>query len=139
VPACPFGVLDKREGDGRVWKCTLCYDRLKDDKEPACAQACPTNTIQYGELGDLRERAHERLGKLKSEGVEGAQLYGADEDDGVGGMHSFFLLLDEPEAYSLPPDPKVTTRDLPGIWTATFAAAGALGAAIAASFIGRRR
>jgi len=50
VPACPFGVLDQREGDGRVWKCTLCYDRLKDDKEPACAQACPTNSIQFGEV-----------------------------------------------------------------------------------------
>src|SRR3954464_9132732 len=45
VPACPFGVLDQRKADGRVWKCTLCYDRLKDDKEPACAQACPTNSI----------------------------------------------------------------------------------------------
>jgi formate dehydrogenase iron-sulfur subunit len=54
-------------------------------------------------------------------------------------MHSFFLLLDEPEAYSLPPDPKVTTRDLPSVWTAMFAAAGALAAAIATSFIGRRR
>src|SRR5690348_165608 len=39
VPACPFGVLAKREDDGRVWKCTLCYDRLKDGMEPACAQA----------------------------------------------------------------------------------------------------
>ena len=57
VVACPFGVLDQREGDGRVWKCTLCYDRLKDDMEPACAQACPTESIQFGELDELRERA----------------------------------------------------------------------------------
>jgi formate dehydrogenase iron-sulfur subunit len=139
VPACPFGVLDKREGDGRVWKCTLCYDRLKDDKEPACAQACPTNSIQFGELGDLRERANVRVLELQERGVEGAQLYGADPDDGVGGMHAFFLLLDEPEAYSLPPDPKVTTRDLPDTWGAAFAAAGALAAGIVASFIGARR
>jgi formate dehydrogenase iron-sulfur subunit len=139
VPACPFGVLDKREGDGRVWKCTLCYDRLKDDKEPACAQACPTNSIQFGELGDLRERAKVRVLELQERGVEGAQLYGVDPDDGVGGMHSFFLLLDEPEAYSLPPDPKVTTRDLPDTWGAAFAAAGALAAGIVASFIGARR
>ena len=52
VPACPFGVIDQRKDDGRVWKCTLCYDRLKDDMEPACAKACPTNSIQFGELGD---------------------------------------------------------------------------------------
>jgi formate dehydrogenase iron-sulfur subunit len=139
VPACPFGVLDKREGDGRVWKCTLCYDRLKDDKEPACAQACPTNSIQFGELGDLREHAKVRVLELQEKGVEGAQLYGADENDGVGGMHSFFLLLDDPETYSLPPDPKVTTRDLPSVWTSAFAAAGALAVGIAASFVGARR
>jgi formate dehydrogenase iron-sulfur subunit len=132
-------VLDKREGDGRVWKCTLCYDRLKDDKEPACAQACPTNSIQFGELGDLRERAQVRVLELHERGVEEAQLYGADPDDGVGGMHSFFLLLDEPEAYSLPPDPKVTTRDIGSIWTSALAAAGALAVGIAASMIGRRR
>ena len=139
VPACPFGVIEKREGDGRAWKCTLCYDRLLDDKEPACAQACPTNSIQFGELEDLREHAQVRVLELQQKGVEGAQLYGADPNDGVGGMHAFFLLLDEPEAYSLPPDPKVTTRDLPGIWASALGAAGALAVGIAASFIGARR
>jgi formate dehydrogenase iron-sulfur subunit len=71
--------------------------------------------------------------------VQGAQLYGADPNDGVGGTHAFFLLLDEPEAYSLPPDPKVTTRDLTSIYAAAVAAAGALAAGIAASFVGARR
>ena len=60
-------MLDRREDDGRVWKCTLCYDRLLDDKEPACAQACPTNSIQFGELGDLRERAHHRIAGQREE------------------------------------------------------------------------
>src|SRR5215216_3189826 len=104
IPACPFGVLDQREGDGRAFKCTLCYDRLQEDLEPACAKACPTDSIQFGELEDLRERAHGRVIELQRAGVEEARLYGADTGDGVGGMHSFFLLLDEPEAYSLPPD-----------------------------------
>jgi formate dehydrogenase iron-sulfur subunit len=139
VSACPFGVIERREGDGRAWKCTLCYDRLKDDREPACAQACPTDSIQFGELGDLRERAEARVLQLQARGVEGARLYGADPDDGVGGMHAFFLLLDEPEAYALPPDPKVTTRDLPDIWASAFAAAGALAVGIAAAVIGGRR
>src|SRR5256714_7797063 len=85
--ACPFGVLDKREDDGRVWKCTLCYDRLRDDQEPACAQACPTDSIQFGELGDLRERARSRVAALQEAGAEGAQLYLADTDNGVGGAH----------------------------------------------------
>ena len=138
VPACPFGVLDQREDDGRVWKCTLCYDRLKDDKEPACAQACPTNSIQFGELGDLRRRAEARLATLQDAGLHEARLYGADEDDGVGGFGAFFLLLDEPETYQLPPDPVDTVRDLGGIWAAAGAAAAALGGALAAAVLWRR-
>jgi formate dehydrogenase iron-sulfur subunit len=139
VPACPFGVLDQREGDGRVWKCTLCYDRLRDDKEPACAQACPTDSIQFGELSDLRERAEKRLQQMADAGQTDARLYGADPDDGVDGFGAFFLLLDEPEVYGLPPDPVVTTRDVGEVWAGVFAGAAALGAGIAAAFIGGRR
>jgi formate dehydrogenase iron-sulfur subunit len=139
VPACPFGVLDKREGDGRVWKCTLCYDRLRDDKEPACAQACPTNSIQFGELDELRARADERLEKLTAAGEDDARLYLADRDDGIGGAGAFFLLLDEPEVYGLPPDPVATTRDIGSIWGAVGAAAVALGAGIAAAVVGGAR
>jgi formate dehydrogenase iron-sulfur subunit len=146
VPACPFGVLDERQQspgldapDGRVWKCTLCYDRLKGGHEPACAKACPTNSIQFGELDELRERAQTRLAKLEKEGWNGARLYGEDPNDGVGGFGAFFLLLDDPEVYGLPPDPVVTTRDLPGTWrTAGLAMAGMV-LGTAAAFIGGRR
>jgi formate dehydrogenase iron-sulfur subunit len=138
VPACPFGVLDQREDDGRVWKCTLCYDRLKDDKEPACAQACPTNSIQFGELTELRDRAEQRLATLQRAGQSDARLYLADDEDGIHGAGAFFLLLDEPEVYGLPPDPVDTRHDLGDIWAATGVAALALGGAlIAAAFGGR--
>jgi formate dehydrogenase iron-sulfur subunit len=136
VPACPFGVIDQREGDGRVWKCTLCYDRLKDDMEPACAHACPTNSIQFGELAELRGRAEHRLAQLQQSGQREAQLYLADEDDGIGGAGAFFLLLDEPEVYGLPPDPVDTRRDLGSIWAAAGAAAVALGLGLAAAVFG---
>jgi formate dehydrogenase iron-sulfur subunit len=139
VPACPFGVLDQREDDGRVWKCTLCYDRLKDNKEPACAQACPTDSIQFGELSELRERAERRLERLQDAGQAKARLYLADDEDGVGGAGAFFLLLDEPEVYGLPPDPVDSSRDLGSIWSAAGAAALALGAGIAAAAFGGRR
>jgi formate dehydrogenase iron-sulfur subunit len=140
VVACPFGVLDQREEDGRVWKCTLCYDRLRDDMEPACAQACPTDSIQYGPLEELRERAGRRVEKLHGQGHVEARLYGDSTDDGVGGFGAFFLLLDEPETYRLPPDPVVPTRMLGAAWKAAAGAAAALGAAVAASFIaGSRR
>jgi formate dehydrogenase iron-sulfur subunit len=139
VPACPFGVLDQREEDGRVWKCTLCYDRLKDGLEPACAKACPTDSIQFGELSELRERAQTRLEKLQQAGQEKAQLYLADDEDGVGGAGAFFLLLDDPEVYGLPPDPVDTRRDLSSIWAATAAAAATLALGLAAAVFGGRR
>jgi formate dehydrogenase iron-sulfur subunit len=141
VPACPFGVLARREEpkDGRVWKCTLCYDRLKGGHEPACAKACPTQSIQFGPLEELRARADQRLAKAKREGWEGAQLYGRDPDDGVGGFGAFFLLLDDPEVYGLPPDPVVTTRDLGTIWRSVALAAGAVVAGVAAAFAGGGR
>jgi formate dehydrogenase iron-sulfur subunit len=139
VPACPYGVIDQREDDGRVWKCTLCYDRLGVGQEPACAKACPTDSIQFGPLDELRERADQRLEQLHEAGVAEARLYGRDQDDGVGGDGAFFLLLDEPEVYGLPPDPVVTTRDLPSMWRTAGLAAGSLALAVAAAFIGGRR
>jgi formate dehydrogenase iron-sulfur subunit len=139
VPACPYGVIDKREDDGRVFKCTLCYDRLGAGQEPACAKACPTESIQFGELGELRERAAGRVEQLHEAGVGEARLYGESPDDGVGGDGAFFLLLDEPEVYGLPPDPVVTTRDLPRMWLNVGIAAGALLAGAAAAVAGARR
>ena len=138
--ACPYGVIGKRPDDGRSWKCTLCYDRLLDDKTPACAQACPTESIQFGDLDELRERAGRRVEELHAAGVPEARLYGHDPNDGVGGDGAFFLLLDEPEVYGLPPDPVVTTRDLPDMWRhAGWAAATmVVGAALAFATGGRR-
>jgi formate dehydrogenase iron-sulfur subunit len=139
VPACPFGVIDQRKDDGRVWKCTLCYDRLKDDEEPACAKACPTQSIQFGELSELRVRADQRLEALQAAGQQKAQLYLADDDDGVGGAGAFFLLLDDPEVYGLPPDPVDPVRQIGSTWRAAGAAAAALGAGLAAAVFGGRR
>jgi formate dehydrogenase iron-sulfur subunit len=139
VVACPFGVIDQRKDDGRVWKCTLCYDRLLDDLEPACAKACPTDSIQFGNLDELRERAARRVELLHERGHSEARLYGHDDDDGVGGFGAFFLLLDEPETYGLPPDPVVPTRRLKESLAPAVLAAAALGAGIAASLIGGRR
>jgi formate dehydrogenase iron-sulfur subunit len=139
VPACPYGVLDKREDDGRIFKCTLCYDRLEVGQEPACAKACPTNSIQFGELDDLRQRAGDRVLELREGGLIEARLYGHDPSDGVGGDGAFFLLLDQPEVYGLPPDPIVTTRDLPRMWRNVGVAAIGLLAATAACFAASER
>jgi formate dehydrogenase iron-sulfur subunit len=139
VPACPFGVLERRAEDGRVWKCTLCYDRLRGDLEPACAKACPTKSIQFGEHAELVAIATERVETLQRRGESQARLYGADPADGVGGFGAFFLLLDEPETYGLPPDPVDSTRDLGRMWAAAGVAAAAMVAGVAAAFAGRGR
>ena len=144
VAACPYGVIDRRkgpEGDPKVGiaqKCTLCYDRLTDGQTPSCAQACPTQSIQFGDVEELRARADERLAVLHERGVSEARLYGNDPEDGVGGTGAFFLLLDEPEVYGLPPDPVVTTKDLPEMWTRAAVAAVAMLGGAALSFLRRR-
>jgi len=145
VAACPYGVIDRRkgpEGDPKVGiaqKCTLCYDRLTDNQRPACAQACPTESIQYGDVEELRERASARVATLHEQGVMDARLYGNDPEDGVGGTGAMFLLLDEPEVYGLPPDPVVTTKDLPRMFNRAGMAATAMLVGAALSFLRRSR
>jgi formate dehydrogenase iron-sulfur subunit len=121
-------------------KCTLCYDRLQDGLEPACAKACPTDSIQFGPLDELVVKARERCEHLVESGVADARLYLAPDDgDGIGGAGAFFLLLDEPEVYGLPPDPVVPTKNLRTIWGAAAAAAGALAAGALLAFAGGAR
>jgi formate dehydrogenase iron-sulfur subunit len=145
VAACPFGVIDRREGDktvtnhGNAQKCTLCYDRLRDDQMPACAQACPTTSIKFGDLDEMVATAQQRVETLRDNGFTEARLYGANAQDGVGGTGSVFLLLDEPEVYGLPPDPRVPTADLPDMFRKAGLAGIAMLAMAAASFLGRRR
>jgi formate dehydrogenase iron-sulfur subunit len=118
VSGCPFGVIDRRADDGRAWKCTLCYDRLKGDMTPACAKACPTESIVFGDLEDLRERAERRVAELHDRGTEEAYLYGVDGDNqpGTNGLNAFFLLVDRPEVYNLPPDPVAPSKKAPEAW-----------------------
>ncbi|HLJ80788.1 MAG TPA: 4Fe-4S dicluster domain-containing protein [Ktedonobacterales bacterium] len=140
VSACPFGVIDLQKEDGRAWKCTLCYDRQKDGFEPACAKACPTQSILFGELDELKERAHGRVGMLHERGVTDAYLYGADENTSVGNLNAFFLLVDKPEVYNLPENPHVPQAQVIPSYVATAVTAIALGAATALAFmIGGRR
>src|SRR2546428_1644826 len=111
IAACPFGVIDVNPVSGTAQKCTLCYDRLKVGLEPACSKACPTDSIQFGSIVELRTRAHKRVDQLKAQGVK-AELYGADPDGALGGLNSFYLLVDEPEVYGLPRQPVLPSRNL---------------------------
>jgi formate dehydrogenase iron-sulfur subunit len=101
IAACPYDVIEVNDEKNVAQKCTLCYDRLQGGMEPACAKACPTDSIQFGQLDDLRKRAKKREAQLHAQGLKEANLYGAD-DDVYGGLNAFFLLMDEPETYNLP-------------------------------------
>jgi formate dehydrogenase iron-sulfur subunit len=158
VVSCPFGVIDmieKFDPNGTLYnlatlrkdrreeratalqatggvagKCTLCYDRQRLGFEPACAKACPTESIQFGKVDELRERARHRVETLQARGVE-ATLYGADDvGGGIGPLHAFFLLTDPPETYNLPPEPVLpSTRQRDGYVAAAIAAVGLAAAA----------
>jgi len=134
---CPFGVIDRREEDGRAWKCTLCYDRLKEDLIPACAKACPTESIKFGELDQLREHAEKRVEKLHERGLKDAYLYGAKSEDqpGTEGLNAFFLLVDQPEVYNLPPDPVVPTKKAKDAWLSMAATAAGMALVTVASVL----
>ncbi|WP_018157819.1 4Fe-4S dicluster domain-containing protein [Demetria terragena] len=159
VAGCPFGVVERRndgtaapttrQGErkgeqpeipkrGVAQKCTLCYDRLVDGDQPACAKTCPTTSITYGDHEDLVSQAQDRVAQLHAQGMTEARLYGANENDGVGGTGSVFLLLDEPEVYGLPPDPRVCTADLMTMYKRAGVAALGMAAGAAVAFLGGR-
>ena len=160
VAGCPFGVVERRS-DGTVapttrdgerkgeqpavpkrgvaQKCTLCYDRLRANETPACAKTCPTTSISFGDRAEMVAKAHDRVAQLHTAGMTEARLYGANENDGVGGTGSVFLLLDEPEVYGLPPDPRVPTADLPTMYKRAGLAVAGMAAAAAVSFLGSSR
>jgi formate dehydrogenase iron-sulfur subunit len=127
IAGCPFGVIDMNPVSGTAQKCTLCYDRMSVGLEPACSKACPTDSIQFGPIDELRQRAQTRVDQLKSQGVDKARLYGADPDEMLGGLNSFYLLVDEPEVYGLPSEPKLPSRNL---------ASSSLGSAVGAAVMG---
>jgi formate dehydrogenase iron-sulfur subunit len=128
IAACPFGVIHVSEERKVAQKCTFCYDRLKHDLTPACAQACPTQSIQFGPLKDLKKKAEARVKQLKGEGVARAELYGADKKI-LGGLNAFYLLVDKPETYGLPSNPQLPSRTVPGssLWSILAACLTALG------------
>jgi formate dehydrogenase iron-sulfur subunit len=140
VVACPFGVVDRRQDDGRAWKCTLCYDRLKDNMQPACAKACPTDSIIFGDVDELRVKAGERVAQLHERGLPEAYLYGADaaSQPGTEGLNAFFLLVDQPEVYNLPPHPVAPAKRAAQSWASLGLAALAMAAAAVASALAAR-
>jgi formate dehydrogenase iron-sulfur subunit len=132
VVSCPFGVVERNNDDGRAFKCTFCYDRQKVGLKPACAKACPTESIKFGEIGELRRDAEKRVAQLKDRGMKDVEFYDAAATS-VGGTHAMFIVRGDPRQYNLPPKPEVPTVYLKKAWRSS--AVGALmllGGAVAA-------
>jgi formate dehydrogenase iron-sulfur subunit len=145
VVACPFGVIQKNKDDGRAFKCTFCYDRQKVGLTPACAKACPTESIKYGEIGELQRAAKGRIEELNRRGMSDARLYDPQETS-VKGIHAFFIVRGDPRQYNLPLKPEVPTVYLREGWTSSAIGAGMLVAGALLAFLtspgtrrGRRR
>lgn len=138
VVSCPFGVVEKNENDGRAFKCTFCYDRQKEGLRPACATACPTESIKFGPLEELREKAQDRLRELESLGFDDVQLYDP-LNSSVGGTHAMFIVRGDPRTYNLPPQPEVPTTYLRKSWTSAGIAGGLMLAVSLLAFWGGGR
>jgi formate dehydrogenase iron-sulfur subunit len=108
ISGCPFDVPRLSKRDNKVYKCTLCSDRVSVGLEPACVKACPTGAIVFGTKDDMKDHAEERIADLKSRGFDQAGLY---DPAGVGGTHVMYVLhhADKPEIYcDLPANPRVS-------------------------------
>ena len=138
VVACPFGVVERNPNDGRAFKCTFCYDRQKSGLQPACATACPTESIRFGVLEDMRQSAHDRITDLKRKGFDDVHLYDP-VDSSVGGIHALFIVRGDPQSYNLPDAPEVPTVQLQKGWVSAGVAAGLMFVGSLLAFRGGRQ
>jgi len=106
VSGCPFDIPRFDSKTKKVYKCTMCVDRISNAMEPACVKACPTGSIRFGTKEDMLHYGEEKVGKLKDRGFDDALLY---DPEGVKGLHMMYVvprgeMLDE---YGLPEEPTV--------------------------------
>ncbi len=137
VVSCPFGVVQKNEDDGRAFKCTFCADRQKVGLKPACATACPTESIKFGKLNELEADAKQRISVLHERGMTDTQIYNPTHTS-VKGIHALFIIRGKPETYNLPPNPEVPTIYLKDGWKASLRDGLMLLAGVAAAFLAAR-
>jgi formate dehydrogenase beta subunit len=133
MTGCPFNVPKFASDTRRVYKCTLCSDRVQSGLQPACVKACPTSCLQFGAKSDMLSIANKRVEQLKANGYANAAVY---DPSGVGGTSVVTVLAfgDRPELYGLPKDPVVPLAVRiwkgPLKWTGNLAIVGGVLAAV---------
>jgi formate dehydrogenase beta subunit len=109
IAGCPFDIPRFDLTTKKVYKCTMCVDRIASGLEPACVKSCPTGSIRFGSKEEMVAYGEAKVDKLKARGFDEAMLY---DPDGVGGVHMMYvvprggMLTD----YGLPESPVVTSR-----------------------------
>jgi formate dehydrogenase beta subunit len=106
MTGCPFNIPKFAKNTGRVYKCTLCVDRVSEGLQPACVKACPTSCLQFGTKDDMLAIADKRVEQLKANGFAEAAVY---NPPGVGGTGVVTVMAfgSQPELYGLPPNPTI--------------------------------
>jgi len=106
ITGCPFNVPKLSRKTSKVYKCTLCVDRISAGLEPACIKACPTGCLQFGLKTQMLQVARKRVDQLKASGFPNAAVY---DPPGVGGTGVVTVLAhgDQPELYRLPKQPSI--------------------------------
>jgi formate dehydrogenase iron-sulfur subunit len=120
ISGCPFNIPRLRKEDSKVYKCTLCSDRVTVGLEPACIKSCPTQALSFGSKQDMLDLANHRLEDLHERGFAGAAVY---DPSGVKGTHVVYVLPhgDKPQLYGLPASPRV--GPFLALWRSGFARA----------------
>jgi formate dehydrogenase iron-sulfur subunit len=120
ISGCPFNIPRLRKEDSKVYKCTLCSDRVAVGLEPACIKSCPTQALSFGSKEAMLDLANHRLEDLHERGFAKAAVY---DPSGVKGTHVVYVLPhgDKPGLYGLPASPSV--GPFLALWRSGFARA----------------
>lgn len=105
VTVCPFEVPRVDPLINKARKCTMCYDRMANDRVPASAGTCPLGALQYGDRDEIIALGEEKVAALKERGYVSARLYGVEE---LGGFGIIYVLIDSPAAYNFPETPTIS-------------------------------
>jgi len=106
--ACPYGVprYDWDKAVPYVQKCIMCYDRIKEGKQPACTEACPTGATIFGDRDEIIAEAKKRLKENPDKYIN--RVWGEHE---IGGTSVLYISDIDLDFLALKPD--LGNRSLP--------------------------
>jgi formate dehydrogenase beta subunit len=92
VNVCPFEIPRFDPATKKVYKCTLCWDRISQGQIPACAKTCAPGAVTFGSKDKMIAQAYARAKTLGGD----ATVYG---DKFVQGTHVVYVLPEKVRMY----------------------------------------